>query len=123
MTAFAAKRIGFDVAVLEKEKNSPAGQLTHKEFTGTVGNKALMKKLAFSSDVITLENEFVDYSKLEYLESLGKKVFPSSETISLIQDKFIQKKMLLKNNIPVPEFLAVNLKSEFKDIFKKLGLP
>ncbi len=123
MTAFAAKRIGFDVAVLEKEKNSPAGQLTHKEFTGTVGNKALLKKLASSSDVITLENEFVDYSKLEYLESLGKKVFPSSETISLIQDKFIQKKMLLKNNIPVPEFLAVNLKSEFKDIFKKLGLP
>lgn len=123
MTAFAAKRMGFDIAILEKEKNSPAGQLTHKEFIGTVNKKSLLEKFAASSDVITLENEFVDYTKLEYLESLGKKVFPSSHTISLIQDKYIQKETLQRNNIPVPDFLEVNHKSEFEKLKAVLGLP
>jgi 5-(carboxyamino)imidazole ribonucleotide synthase len=36
MSAFAAIRMGFSAAILEKEKNSPAGQLTKKEFTGWI---------------------------------------------------------------------------------------
>ena len=123
MSVFQAKRLGFDTAILEKEKNSPAGQLTHKEFTGWVSNPFLLKKFAQASDVITLENEFVDYVVIECLEKLGKKVLPSSVTISLIQDKLIQKEILLKNNIPVPKFLALNHKSESRNIQKELKYP
>jgi 5-(carboxyamino)imidazole ribonucleotide synthase len=123
MSAFAAKRMGFSVAVLEKDKNSPAGQLTHLEYTGWVNDNALMKRFAAASDVITLENEFVDYSRIEFLESLGKKVYPSSKTISLIQDKLIQKETLAKNGIPVPKFTAVSHKTDLDKIVKELGIP
>jgi len=123
MSAFAAKRMGFNVAILEKEKNSPAGQLTHLEFKGWVNDNNIMKRFASSSDVITLENEFVDYRRIEFLENLGKKVYPSSRTISLIQDKLIQKETLQKNKIPVPRFTAVNHKSDFDKIVKELKLP
>jgi len=123
MSSFQAKRLGFDIAILEKEKNSPAGQLTHNEFRGWVNDSDIMRKFAKESDIITLENEFVDYRRIEFLEKLGKKVLPSSVTISLIQDKLIQKETLKKNNIPVPMFLEVNHKSDCLDIQKKLEYP
>ena len=123
MSAFAAIRMGFDTAVLEKEAGSPAGMISNLEFTGTPSNKKLLKKLAAVSDVITLENEFIDYRILQYLESIGCKVLPSSQTISLIQDKLIQKQTLLKHGIPVPKFTEVNHKYEFDKTVKELKLP
>jgi 5-(carboxyamino)imidazole ribonucleotide synthase len=123
MSAFAAKRLGLNVAILETKKDSPAAQVSDLEFTGRVNNKTLLKKFAAACDVITLENEFVDYHWIEYIESLGKKVFPSSKTISLIQDKLIQKETLAQNKIPVPKFISVNHKNEFTRIVDYLGLP
>ena len=123
MSAFAAIRMGFDIAVLEKEADSPAGMISSVEITGSPSNKKLLKKLAAVSDVITLENEFIDYRIIEYLESLGVKVFPSSATIAMIQDKLIQKQTLLKYNIPLPKFTAVNHKYEFEKTAEELKLP
>lgn len=123
MSAFAAKRLGFNVAILEKKKNSPAGQVSDIEIAGWVNNNKHLKRFADACDIITLENEFVDYQRIGYLESLGKKVFPSSKTISLIQDKLIQKETLAKNKIPVPKFIPVNHKNEFTRIVDYLGLP
>lgn len=123
MSAFAAMRMGFDTAILEKEAGSPAGQFAAFEFTGSVSDKKLLRKLAAHSDVITLENEFVDFRIIEYLESLGRKVFPSSVTISLIQDKLVQKETLRKHKIPLPEFTAAEHKTDYENIVKLLGLP
>ncbi len=123
MSALAARRLGFNIAILENHKNSPAGQLTHNEFVGRVNNKNILKKFAGASDIITLENEFVDYTKLEYIERLGKKVLPSPETIALIQDKLVQKETLQKKGIPVPKFIPVNQKKDFESIVKSLALP
>ena len=62
MSAFAAIRMGFNVAVLEKIADSPAGVLTRKEFVGWVDDGEILKKFSDASDVITLENEFIDSS-------------------------------------------------------------
>lgn len=121
MSALAAIRMGFEVAILEKKINSPAGQLTKNEFVGWVDDKKLLKKFIKNCDVITLENEFIDYHHLEYIESLGKAVLPSSHTIKLIQDKLIQKRTLQKNNIPVPKFVEVKSADTYFSISKQLG--
>jgi len=44
MSAYQAYKLGFDIAILEKTKNSPAGQLTHNEFVGWVDDHKLMKQ-------------------------------------------------------------------------------
>lgn len=121
MSAYQAYKLGFDISILEKTKNSPAGQLTHQEFVGWVDDHKLLKQFAKDCDVITLENEFVDYHHLEFIEKLGKKVFPSSKTISLIQDKFIQKKTLGKNGIPVPKFIEVTKKHTYSTCAAVIG--
>ena len=121
MSAYQAYKLGFEIAIIDKIPQSPAGMLTKYDFAGGVDDKKLVRKFVKDCDVITLENEFIDYKDLEFIEKLGKKVLPSSRTISLIQDKFIQKKTLRRNGIPVPEFLEVKNSSTYNSIAKKLG--
>ena len=121
MSAFQAYKLGFEIAILEKEFQSPAGQLTKYEYVGWVNDKDLLKQFSADCDIITLENEFIDYQDLQFIESLGTKVLPSSKTISLIQDKFIQKRTLAKNGIPVPDFIAVKPELNYNKISGILG--
>lgn len=121
MTAFQAIRLGFDIAILEKEINSPAGVLTKNEIIGWVNDKKIFQKFIDTSDIITLENEFIDYTYLEHIENSGKRVVPSSKTISLIQDKYVQKTTLKKSNIPVPDFLEITVQSSYEDVKRILG--
>ncbi len=121
MSAYQAYKLGFDVAILEKQKNSPAGQLTHKEFVGWVEDKSILKKFSAECDIVTLENEFIDHHYLEQVEEFGVQVLPSPKTISLIQDKFLQKKSLEKKRIPVPKFLEVKTNSTYESLSKVLG--
>ncbi len=121
MSAYQAYKLGFDIAILEKEKNSPAGKITHNEFVGWVDNETILKKFIQVSDIITLENEFVDYHYLRFIENLGKEVIPSSYTISLIQDKLLQKQKLRKKKIPVADFIEVNLINTYQYISTYLG--
>jgi 5-(carboxyamino)imidazole ribonucleotide synthase len=121
MSAYQAFKLGFEIAILEKSKNSPAGMMTKHEFVGWVDNEEVLKEFANSSDIVTLENEFVDYQKLEFIESRGKKVIPSPKTISLIQDKYIQKKTLKNNNIPVADYCKVDEKSSYEKLANVLG--
>ena len=121
MSAYQAYKLGFEIAILEKSKNSPAGMMTKHEFVGWVDDKKILSEFSKASDIITLENEFVDYHKLEFIEGLRKKVIPSPKTISLIQDKYIQKKTLRNKNIPVAAFFKVNDKTNYQEIANTLG--
>jgi len=121
MSAYQAYKLGFEIAILEKEHQSPAGQLTKFDCAGWMNNKKIIQKFIKDCNVITLENEFIDYRDLQYIEKSGKRVFPGSKTISLIQDKFIQKKTLQKNQIPVPNFIEVKDSSTYEMISEKLG--
>src|SRR5690606_23616103 len=107
--------------ILEKHKNSPAGQLTENEFVGWVNDEDVLKRFTDKSDIITLENEFIDSSYLSKIENMGKRVIPSSKTISLIQDKFIQKSTLRKKKIPVADFIEVSFNSSYEEIKKSLS--
>ncbi|MGA8263339.1 MAG: 5-(carboxyamino)imidazole ribonucleotide synthase [Ignavibacteriaceae bacterium] len=121
MSAYQAYKLGYEIAILEKSKNSPAGMMTKHEFVGWVDDKKALRNFANASDIVTLENEFVDYQKLEFVESLGKKVLPSPKTISLIQDKYVQKRTLKNNNIPIVDFLKVDEKTGYKKVANVLG--
>ena len=123
MSTLAASRLGFDISIMDREMQSPAGQLTHNESIGWVDDELHLKSFVHHCDVVTLENEFVDYQRIKVIEDLGKKVFPSSTTIGLIQDKLLQKQTLKKSKIPVAPFLEVKEKQTYQEISKKLGTP
>jgi len=123
MSALAAYELGFTVAIVDRDYGSPAGKLTHHEFVGSFDDDELLQRFCQVSDVVTLENEFVDYHRLELIEKMKKTVFPSPKTISLIQDKLQQKTILRKKGIPVADFLEVGSASNLLPIIRKLSIP
>ena len=115
MTAYAAYRMGLEIAILDPEPDSPAGQIAHLKLVGSLNDVSKLEELARVSDLITLENEFVDAPLLKHLESIGECVFPTAYTVGLIQDKLLQKEVLEKNGIGVPHFMGV---SSYEDIYR-----
>jgi 5-(carboxyamino)imidazole ribonucleotide synthase len=74
-------------------------------------------------DVITLENEFVDASLLAGLEQAGHTVWPSSKTLALVQDKFIQKQVLQAAGLPIPEIRTADHMQDVLDAISGFGFP
>lgn len=123
MTALAAYRIGLNVAFFERKTPFPCHELSPKCFIGDWRDKGLLKEFAEATDIITLENEFVDAESLHYLESLGKPVYPSSKTLSLIQDKLIQKETLQKSGLSTAPFQAIDSVQDAITFAKQHGYP
>jgi len=123
MTAYAAYRMGLEIAILDPEPDSPAGQIANLKLVGSLNDVSMLEELARVSNLITLENEFVDAPLLEHLESIGTCVFPTAHTVGLIQDKLLQKQTLEINGIGVPHFMGV---SNYEDIYiagERFGWP
>ncbi len=122
MTAQAAYRMGLQVAIIEHAQDSPAGCMTKLEFSKGWTDSEELDRFVTECDVVTLENEFIDPAILERIEE-RRLVFPSSKTIALVQDKFIQKQTMRAAGIPVPEFIAADSVEDLQNFGEKQGYP
>lgn len=121
MLVLEAKRMGYNVVVLDPKPNSPAGQVADEQITATFGDVSSLRTLAQKTDVITFEFEHIDVESLKLLEDDGYVIYPSSKTLRLIQNKFVQKNWLKNIGIKVPEFYLINTLKELEDVFNKFG--
>lgn len=123
MTAMSALQLGCDVVILEKNPFSPAATLATHSLVGDWTQPGPVLELASRVDVVTLENEFVDASLLRMLEDAGHKVFPSSRSLALVQDKFLQKQAVQAAGLAIPEMRAVDDLEQLHEAIGDLGLP
>lgn len=121
MMAAEAKRMGYNVVVLDPKVNAPAGQVSDKQIQASFDDINGLRELAKLSDVLTYEFEHINVELLEVLEKEGHKIYPSAATLKIIQDKFVQKTMLKEIDIPVPDFYRVSSYEELEEIFQRLG--
>ncbi len=126
MMADPAKKLGLTLTAIDPTPNSPAGQVAN-EITADFNDEKALRLLAKKSDVITVEIEVTNEeglkNLLEEFDKNGVPVHPSPKTISVIQDKLLQKQFLKKNNIPTPEFIEVKNRVEILNAAKELGFP
>ena len=122
MLAMEAYRLGLNVAIIDNGDSTPAGDMTKLNFIKGWNDKNELDEFVEVSDIITLENEFISPDVLEYIEK-SRQVFPSSNTMKLVQDKYIQKTTFQNNNIAVPQFSQINSLDELFDFSKKYGYP
>ncbi|MDF2614906.1 MAG: phosphoribosylaminoimidazole carboxylase, ATPase subunit [Clostridia bacterium] len=120
MMAYDAKRMGYDVIVLDPKPNAPAGQVSDRQITADFSDITALRELATQSDVMTYEFEHIDVELLSVLESEGYAIYPSARTLRMIQNKFVQKTALKKAGIPVPDFYPVGSLDELAKVFEKL---
>jgi 5-(carboxyamino)imidazole ribonucleotide synthase len=122
MTAQEAYRMGMRVAVIEHGENSPAGVMTKLEFPGGWKDAEELERFIAASDIITLENEFIDP---EILDAIAERrlVFPTPATMRLVQDKFTQKTTMSAAGIPVPHFAEIATKADLVAFGEQHGYP
>lgn len=119
--------VKFDIycIVLDPNEDAPCSNLASEFFVGDLMDYDTVLNFGNKADVITIEIENVNADALEKLESLGKKVYPSSSNIKTIQNKGLQKIFYKENNLPTSDFkIYANLKSIKKDLSEnKLNFP
>jgi 5-(carboxyamino)imidazole ribonucleotide synthase len=124
MTAYAAFRLGLEVGVVARPADdSPAAKLASERWIGDWEDRAILDQVAQYADVVTLENEFVAPAALAYLEDCGVIACPSSKTLSVVQDKFLQKTALAQAGLPVPRFMAATDAAAVLEAGETLGWP
>ncbi|MCX7760339.1 MAG: 5-(carboxyamino)imidazole ribonucleotide synthase [Hydrogenothermaceae bacterium] len=110
MTGVEARKLGLNVVVLDPSSDAPASMVSN-HIVAKVDDPEGLKKLNQLSDVITYEIEHIDTQNLKtYLDT--DKVFPSIQTLEIIQDKYRQRKFFKSKGIPVPNFWEVDDVSE-----------
>ncbi len=101
-------------AILDPDENAPCSSLAEFHH-GSLTDYDTVMKFGALCDILTIEIENVNTNALKDLQKAGKTVFPQPELIELIQDKRIQKKFYLDNNIPTAAFILTENAEEVRN--------
>lgn len=122
MLALDAYRMGINIAIIESGADSPAGDMTKLDFSLGWNDKAELDRFIEVSDIVTLENEFINPDILDYVAK-SVPVYPSASTMRLVQDKFTQKSVFQQAGIEVPIFAEINSVGDADEFGKTNGYP
>ncbi|KAF3154545.1 phosphoribosylaminoimidazole carboxylase ade2 [Orbilia oligospora] len=127
MMVEAAHRLNLRTTILDAD-NSPAKQINalSSHVTGSFSSSADILELSKSCDILTTEIEHVDTNILEQIEKEGKvDVQPASETIRVIQDKYLQKEFFIRNNVAVADSVKIDTPSveALENVGEDFGYP
>ena len=90
--------------VLDPSAEAPARFGCHTFFQGDLMDYDTVYQFGKQADLVTFEIENVNVDALERLESEGIKVYPTSKSLRIIQDKGAQKTFYKAHGIPTAPF-------------------
>jgi len=118
MLLTATQKWDITTYVLDPNKNAPSRFFCNFFKQGDFKDYDTVYDFGKNLDLITFEIEHVNLEALLKLEEKGVMVYPSPRNLSIIQDKFSQKKFYQKNNIPTAEFVFFSKKNELENALK-----
>ncbi|MFA7444375.1 MAG: 5-(carboxyamino)imidazole ribonucleotide synthase [Flavobacteriaceae bacterium] len=118
MMLYDTRKFDIQTYVLDPSNDAPCKIACDKFVQGSLMDFDTVYNFGKQVDVLTFEIELVNVDALEKLEQEGIKVFPSSETLRIIQNKGKQKQFYKDNNLPTSDFQLFesldNLKSTLR---------
>lgn len=123
MLTVEAKRMGYHVTILDPKQSSPAAQVADEQILADYSDSEQIRALAEKTDVITYEFEHINADALCKLEAENYLIIPSGSVLRKIQNKHLQKTILKRAGLPVPDFWKVVSGSEIEEIIDNRGLP
>ena len=118
MLLYDAKRYDLHTKVMDSNKDAPCNKIADDFIIGDITDYDDVINFGNSVDLITVEIENVNTDALEFLEKLGKKVYPSAKNLRIIQNKSDQKNFYSKNNLPTSKFKNYSNIEELKRNFR-----
>lgn len=123
MMILAGKYLDTCFIILDPTEHCPAHSLADGHIVADFNDEAAIKELASMVDVVTYEFEHISVKALRKLEAKGHRVYPSSETLRHIQNKYDQKLWLKEHGLPVPEFRQVKSYDALVEACDYFGYP
>lgn len=121
MLALAGYPFGFSFRFLEKENETPAGQVGEIQAGDYIDQQALDRFLV-GLDVVTYEFENVPVQAARYLQERVP-VFPPPQALEVAQDRFVEKTRFRDLGIPTPRFVGVDSLADLASAAASIGLP
>lgn len=114
----------FDIhtSVLDASPEAPCKIACNEFHLGDLMDYEAVYNFGKNVDVLTFEIENVNTDALEALEKEGVKVYPSSKTLRIIQNKATQKLFYIDHNIPTADFSRFAYTTEIEDALDNGGL-
>jgi 5-(carboxyamino)imidazole ribonucleotide synthase len=122
MFGIAARRMGYRVHTYEPAPDSPAGQISDREFTGSYQDTALLAEFTESVDVITFEFENIPADVVEALAARCP-VFPRAEVLHICQNRLREKRFLQRHGYPHAPFDLVQTPDQLTAALGAIGRP
>jgi len=122
MFTTAAQTMGYKVIVLEPDVNSPAGIIADKHICAKYTDEAALEQLADQCDAVTTEFENIPATVLSFLESRTK-VHPSSNALSLTQNRLVEKAFIESLGINVAPYVAIRSNKDIDAIADSFQFP
>jgi 5-(carboxyamino)imidazole ribonucleotide synthase len=116
-----AIKLDIHTRVLDPDPASPCRFIASYFETGDLMDYKSVYRFGKVCDLVTIEIEQVNLQALAQLEAEGIKVCPSSASLSIIQDKYLQKCFYRDHQIPTADFYFLAA-GELPDL-KKLNFP
>ena len=123
MLALAAARLGLDVTILTPEGDAPAAAVCTRTIVASYNDRAALKDLAATCQVITFEFENIPAKALEALAGMGAALAPSPRALAVAQDRFDEKTFLNGAGAPTVAFAAVDSVDDLRAALQTLSSP
>lgn len=120
MLLYETRKFDIRTMVLDPGSEAPARLGCDRFFQGDLMDYKTVLEFGRQADLITFEIEHINIDALEQLEREGKKVYPDSGTLRIVQDKGVQKQFYTDHDIPTAEFRLYKNKAALeKSVVKK----
>ncbi|MFW5432592.1 MAG: 5-(carboxyamino)imidazole ribonucleotide synthase [Methylophilaceae bacterium] len=107
----AAHEMGYQVTVLDPSKDSPAGKIADVHLCADYDDATALAEMAKTCVAVTTEFENVPASTLDKLaESVT--VRPSAASVSIAQNRVLEKNFIKEAGLPVAPFIVINSASD-----------
>jgi 5-(carboxyamino)imidazole ribonucleotide synthase len=121
MLALAGYPLGIDCLLLDRDADSPGGQVA-EILVAELDDMDALRELARRCDVVTLDIENVAVSALEPLAALAP-VCPPPPAVAAAQDRLAEKRLFQALGIPTAPFVPVDSAEDVDRAAAELGWP
>ncbi|WP_417882044.1 5-(carboxyamino)imidazole ribonucleotide synthase [Xanthomarina gelatinilytica] len=122
MLLYDTRKFDIYTTVLDASEEAPCKLACNEFHLGNLMDFDAVYNFGKQVDVLTFEIENVNTKALEALEKEGVKVYPTSKTLRIIQNKATQKLFYRDHNIPTANFSRFAYASEILDAVHNGGL-
>lgn len=120
MSALAAANLGIKVHIYSPGRDTPAGQVADRVFSGDYGDRKKLRQFAKSVDFVSYEFENIPVDTVRYIKKYTP-VYPDDNLLEVSQNRISEKKFLNSIGIPTARWAAVGSPEQLEAAAESMG--